>query len=194
MPGQQMANPSAQRHAEWQVRGVVGLAAHVAVGGTAQLFEFRRRETRATYPFVFVGYGLGAGPQLGAGSAGFATPHEFIWETGKLVGRSFWEAGRQLLGGRPQAVPNPSYANSIGAFVDIESSSFSAVDLDRAMGRLTSASASLAMGYAITYISAFKLDRVFFDSQSTAGDDVVGGTTGVSLGANVNAGMWFRYS
>lgn len=192
MPHQQPRNPSAKRHAEWQVRGVVGLAAHVGVGASGQMFEFRRRGESATYPFVFVGLGLGAGPQLGAGSAGFATPHEFVWETGKIIGRSFWEAGRQMLGAKPQVVPQPSYAETIGEFVDIESSSFSAIDLDRAMGRLTCASASLALGYAITYITAFKLDQVFFESQSTAGEDIVGGTTGVSLGANMNAGMWFH--
>ena len=194
MPGQRMRNLSGQSHSEWQVRGVAGLAGHLAVGGTAQWFDFRRRGERSHFTFVFIGYGLGAGPQLGAGSAGFPMPHEFIWETGGVVGRSLWEAGRRMLGGDPERVPPPAYGESMGAFSDIESASFSAVDLHRAMGRLTSASASLAMGYAITYITAFTTSQVLFESQSTAGDDNISGTAGVSLGANVNAGMWFRCS
>jgi len=200
MHTQKPVNSSAQSHSQWQVRAVVGLAAHLSVGATAQLFEFRKKDERAVYPFFFVGLGVGVGPQLGAGAANFATPHEFIWQTTKLVGSSFYEAGRQLLGGEPKTVEAPAYAETIGEFCDIETTSeFSAIDLDRSMGRLTSASASFAIGYAACYISAFKFNQVFFESQSTAGDGafgqgVVGGSTGVSFGANTNAGMWIRYA
>lgn len=196
----QILNPSPARHAEWQVRSVVSMTAHAVVGGTAQLFEFRRKGQKVSYPFVFVGYGLGIGPQLGAGSAGFAPPHEFLWQTAKLVGQSFYEAGRQIFGGKPKHIPNPEFATKMAEFNDIESEGpFSAIDLHRAMGRITIASASLALGYSACYITAFKLDRTFFSSQSTAGEGAfnrgtVSGTTGVSLGASTNAGIWLRYT
>jgi len=200
MKVQRLINLSVQNHSAWQVRPIVGLAAHVAIGATGQLFEFRKKGESAVYPFVFLGFGLGAGPQLGAGAANFPTPHEFIWQTTKVIGNSFYEAGRQLMGSEPKQVEPPKYAESMASFNDIEvSSDFSALDLDRAMGRFTSASASLAMGYSVSYITAFKLNRIFFESQSTAGEGafgkgVVGGTTGLSLGANTNAGIWLRYS
>lgn len=200
MKVQRLKNLSAQNHSQWQVRPIVGLAAHVSVGATAQLFEFRKKDESAVYPFLFVGFGLGVGPQLGAGTANFTTPHEFILQTTKVIGSSFYEAGRQLLGGEPRQVESPEYAESMASFNDIEvSSEFSALELDRALGRLTSASASVAMGYSISYITAFKPDRVFFESQSTAGKGafgkgVVGGTTGLSWGANSNAGIWLRYN
>jgi hypothetical protein len=114
---------------------LAGLAAHGVVGGTAQFFEFKPKAEFATYQFAFVGFGLGAGPQLGVGSAGFTTPEKFAWQTGKVVANSFWEACRQLLGGEPKEIANPAFMKAIGTFVDIECETpFSPVDLHMSWG------------------------------------------------------------
>lgn len=188
-----VSNPSADRHTEWEVRSLVGLAAHVGIGGTAQLFEFRRQGQSTVFPYVFVGFGAGIGPMLGAGAANFAPPHQFIWQTAKVLGQSLLFTAGTLAGSSQVEFPaTPAYANDMLSFVPISvSEPFSAIDLNRSFGQLSVASASLALGYSLCYISAFKLNKVFFGLQSTSGDRHVGGTTGLSLGASANTGMWF---
>ena len=63
--------------------------------------------------------------------------------------------------------------------------SFSINDLDSSLGRITSATASLSVGYSLVYISAFNFSGSLFSSQS-----VSGGSAGVGLGAFTMAGMW----
>lgn len=97
-----------------------------------------------------------------------------------------------MLGGKAQAIPDPEFVKTIGAFNDIETRGpFSAIDFNGSFGRLTSASASAAFGYGVTFITAFSLSQTFFDGQSAAGEDtLIAGTTGASAGANVNSGIW----
>lgn len=66
--------------------------------------------------------------------------------------------------------------------------SFSAIDLNRSAGRLTTASATASFGYGVTIITAFGLKRTFFDSQELYG--VTAG--GFGYGASVNAGLWLQ--
>lgn len=198
MPGNRPSTASAQRHSEWQVRPLVGGALHFTGGGTIQLFDFRKRGTTTTYQFVFVGGGAGIGPQLGGASTGFPTPHEFIARAGRFLGENIYETVRQMAGRRRRHVENLDFSDSIMSFVDIETETpFSALDLHQATGRVSMASASLAVGYAVCIITAQRSSRVYFNSQSTAGtgafnQGTVGGTAGVSFGASINLGLWLR--
>lgn len=196
MQVQKMKSQSAKKYSEWQVRGIAAVGAHVSAGGTAQLFEFRPKGEHASYVYVFLGIGYGVGAKGGAGGTNFVTPHEFAWDTAKLVGSAFWEVGRQMAGGAPRR-DTTKYYEGLMSFSDIAvTTPFSALDLDRAYGELAEASASLAMGYGCSFISAETQNAVLFTHQSTAGDGafgqgVVGGTTGVSLGGSANTGRWF---
>jgi hypothetical protein len=189
-------NLSAHRHQDWEVRAMISLGGHIGVGGTAQLFEFRQRGENAVYPFAFLGFGVGVGPMLGAGAANFGKPHEFVWETAKVIGQSFQELGRALAGAKYASFPEePEYFRTMLAFSPIVvSEPFSAIDLNRSFGQLTMASAAMALGYSACYMSAFRLNRLYFGLQSASGSSVFGGTTGVSLGASANTGMWFAIS
>jgi hypothetical protein len=198
MPGNRPSTASAQRHSEWQVRPLVGGALHFTGGGTVQLFDFRKRGTTTAYQFVFVGGGAGIGPQLGGASTGFPTPHEFIARAGRFLGENIYETVRQMAGRRRRHVENLDFSDSIMSFVEIETETpFSALDLHQATGRVSMASASLAVGYAVCIITAQRSSRVYFNSQSTAGtgafnQGTVGGTAGVSFGASINLGLWLR--
>lgn len=197
MTAQNLKNPSALKHKDWQVRGIVGIGAHAAVGGTAQMFEFKKKGEHATYAFVFVGAGVGAGGKGGAGGSNFETPHMFAYDTARIVGTAFYEAGRQMLGGKPNKIPNNYYQGMMN-FSDLQViTPFSAIDLNGAYGNLLDASASVGMGYGATFIYAEKNGNVLFPNQPTAGDGIVGegvigGSAGVGAGASVNYGYWFQ--
>lgn len=192
-----LRNASAHRHANWEARSVLGWAMHFTVGATAHLVEFRERGGHAVFQFVFVGGGLGVGI-AGSGSTNFVPLHTFLADTARLVGSAFVEAGRQLAGRRPRRIKEPAWESQISAWSPLKCDSrFAAVDLHRALGRVTAAGAGLGMGYGQTVISAFKLGQNLFDSQELSsmqvgGRDVpVGGALVTGASANANAGMWF---
>lgn len=161
---------------------------HFSLGAAVQVFQFRRKTTKSIFEFVFVGVGLGVGKGAGA-STPFVTPHELLVDMGRLHYEVFRDAGLALAGKPERGVKDPGWADAIGVWTALEcDSAFSAVDLHRAFGRLTCASASIAIGYSATVITAFRLDRTFFYSQ-----EIVGGQAGgVSLTASTNVGMWFQ--
>lgn len=59
MQFQKPKNPSAEKHSQWQVRHIVGMAVHVGLGGTAQLFQFRKKDEHAVFDFVLLAQDLG---------------------------------------------------------------------------------------------------------------------------------------
>lgn len=181
-------NPSAASHTDWEVRSLLAMSGHVKLGGLAQLFEFRRQGTNTRFQFVFVGGGLGAGFLVGSNTP-FVSPYVFARDTVKLVGRAFWETGRSLSGRAPRDIKQPQWEEAITGFTPLKcESAFSAIDLHRSFGRLTTACATVSMGYGATVISARTLSKVFFESQSMAG----GQAGGVGLGGSINAGMWLQ--
>jgi hypothetical protein len=190
-------NPSSRRHANWEARSRAGLAMHFKLGATAQLVEFRERGEHSVFQLVFIGFGVGVGLS-GSASANFVPPHTFVADTARIVGSAFVEAGRQLAGQRPRNIEQPDWEAQISAWTPLKcASAFSAVDLNRAFGRVTAAGAGLGLGYGQTIITAFKLGQNFFESQELSsmkalGRDVpVGGAVVAGASANSNAGMWF---
>ena len=187
---------SAQTFEQWQVRSLASLAAHLTIGGVAQLFEFRPSGERTAFQFVFLGGGLGAGASVGVGSTGFPMPHQFLADTAKLVGFAFVEAGRGMLGMEPRPVPEVGWEEDISGYADMKSVPFSAIELHRSAGRLTAGSASVAMGYSTGFISARSSQTVWFESQPIAGSDkpfgISGQAGGVGAGLHTNIGIWLH--
>lgn len=183
-------NLSPKKYRQWQVQQIAGLSIHVKVGGGATFFLFRPKGHTRAFPFLFVGGGLGIGPQIGMGASGMApTPHRFAFETIRNVGKMFYHVA-------VDRGPTPDFKweslESAVDFVDIEcEEAFSSCDLHRAFGKYSSASASLALGYGVGYITAFTTSRNLFTLQSTAGKNAtISGSGGVALGASSNVGLW----
>jgi hypothetical protein len=84
-------------------------------------------------------------------------------------------------------IPNTVKATSVPTSLQCLTS-FSAIDLNRSLGRLTTASATVALGYGITIITAFSLTKNFFEAQELPG--FVAG--GFGVGGSVNAGLWLQ--
>ena len=185
-----LRNPSAQRHSEWEVRSVLQASFHWKAGAMAQLFEFRRRGEQAAFQFLFLGGGLGAGFLIGS-NLPFPNPFKLVWDTTALIGTALWETGRGLTGKplRAEKIAAPKWEEAITGFASIECGrTFSAIDLNRSMGRLTTACATAAFGYGATVISAYTLDRIFFESQELVG----GQAGGIGVGGSVNKGVWLQ--
>jgi len=181
---------TAQAHERWEVSSFLSVGVHVKLGLQVQLFEFRPVGGQQTYKFGFVGAGLGKGFSAG-GSTSFVPPHRFAWDTGKLVWGSFREVARQLRGLERERVEPPDWSDHIRSFKELECDNpFSACELNRSMGVLKNASASLAMGYGALMISAYRPGKRLFTSQSIVGGQ--GG--GVALSASANKGIWLRFA
>jgi len=192
-----MRNPSARSHSTWEARCLLGWAMHFTAGATAHLIEFREREEHSVFQFVFVGGGLGVGFS-GSGSSNFVPLHTFLVDMTRIVGSTFVEAGRQLAGKQPRRIELPDWEKQMSEWAPLKcASEFSAIDLNRAFGRVSGAGAGLGMGYGQTVITAFKIGRKLFESQDLSsmkimGRDVpVGGALVAGASANTNVGMWF---
>jgi len=183
------------RSRDWEVRTMVSLSVHAILGLRGQLFEFRRQGESRSYTYFFVGGGAGMGAGAGGG-VNAPGPIGFARDTARTVGTAFHEAGRQLIG-RPRRSRNemnlPDFGEELTAFTPIESLvSFSPADLHHSMGRVGSASASLALGYGSTVISAWNMSGVFFESQvvTKTGEVPASGTAGVSASVSLDLGAW----
>lgn len=181
-------NPSAESHSEWEVRSLLASSFHWKAGGIAQLFEFRRAGRKVAFQFLFLGGGLGAGFLVGS-NAPFVNPFRLIWDTTTLIGKALWETGRGLSGKSMREVEAPKWEEAITGYARIEcGTSFSAIDLNRSMGRLTTACGTVGFGLGATVISAYTMDRIFFESQELVG----GQAGGVGLGGSINKGVWLQ--
>ena len=84
-------------------------------------------------------------------------------------------------------IPTDTKATSVRTRIKCRTP-FSAIDLNRSAGRLTTASATVSLGYGVTIITAFGLTRTFFESQELHGATA----GGFGYGASVNAGFWLQ--
>lgn len=182
-------NLSAQTHRDWEVRSILAVSAHSKVGAAAQMFEFRRRETKSTFQFLFLGFGLGAGAIFGS-STNFVSPHVVAKDIARLTFDALWQGGRVLAGKSHEPIENPNWEKGIDTFTPLAcETAFSAIDLHRSFGRLTTAAAALGLGYGTTFITAFHpTGRSYFSSQELVG----GQAGGVGVGGSTNAGVWWH--
>lgn len=100
---------------------------------------------------------------------------------------SFTFAGGGLgLGGSLGGASMPDFSTGGLSWTSLECDrSFSAMDLHRSAGRLTTAGAGLAVGYGVVIISAFNWGGSMFSSQ-----ECFGGSVGVGASAMTTVGMW----
>ncbi|HWD00598.1 MAG TPA: hypothetical protein VG456_27765 [Candidatus Sulfopaludibacter sp.] len=129
---------------------------------------------------------LGGGAILGAGAWTFMLQSRHANYSGFFV---FLGAGLGA-GGSLNGASAPNLRTGHLNWSDIHcESAFSAEDLNLSMGRLTTGSAGLAVGYGLCYLTAFSFSQIWFESQSCNGLSV-----GVGAVAATTAGMWKHLS
>jgi hypothetical protein len=149
---------------DWEIQGVCQVGFGVGAAGGAWLFEVSSSEADYDGFYFFAGLGFGLGGSLGGGTIPMSS----------II--------RQLQGARSNALQDHE-----DAWTELScENTFSASDLNLAMGRLTTASAGFAVGYGLVYISAGAFPRkTLFLSQS-----VGGWGTGVGAVGATTVGIW----